>query len=133
MTTLEGSATRTVDLEIGGMTCASCAARIEKRLNQGDEVRATVNYATERARAVVPAAMSTDELIAQVAAVGYTASLIPAAPARPEPVSARPDRDDDATRGLRQRVIVSRAARGAGRWCSQWSLCSSSATGNGCA
>ena len=51
VTTVEGSATKAVDLEIGGMTCASCAARIEKRLNRIDGVQATVNYATEDLRA----------------------------------------------------------------------------------
>ena len=62
-----------VDLVIGGMTCASCAARIEKRLNRLDGVTATVNYATEQAKVHAPDAVSVDDLIAQVEAAGYTA------------------------------------------------------------
>ena len=62
-----------VDLLISGMTCASCAARIEKRLNRLDGVTATVNYATEQAKVQAPEAVSIDELIAQVEAAGYTA------------------------------------------------------------
>ena len=50
-----------VDLVIGGMTCASCAARIEKRLNRLDGVTATVNFATEQARVHAPGAVSVDE------------------------------------------------------------------------
>ena len=46
--------TETVRLDITGMTCASCAARIEKRLNKLDGVEATVNYATEQATVTVP-------------------------------------------------------------------------------
>ena len=56
--------TTSVDLAIEGMTCASCAARIEKRLNRIDGVTATVNYATERARVEVPPGIATDELVA---------------------------------------------------------------------
>ncbi|MDQ1508435.1 MAG: P-type Cu+ transporter, partial [Actinomycetota bacterium] len=98
-------APQAIDLEIGGMTCASCAVRIEKRLNQIDGVRATVNYATERAYAVVPAEMSPDELVAQVAAVGYTARVPQPAPV--VAVSAGSDADDEMTGRLRRRVIVS--------------------------
>jgi Cu+-exporting ATPase len=67
-----------VELAIGGMTCASCAARIEKRLNRLDGVRATVNYATDRARAEVQGDVGTAELVAAVEAAGYTAR-VPAA------------------------------------------------------
>lgn len=63
-----------VDLQIGGMTCSSCAARVEKRLNQLDGVTATVNYATERAHVTAPAGVDADALIAEVEAVGYTAA-----------------------------------------------------------
>jgi Cu+-exporting ATPase len=51
----DDAGTRSVDLQIGGMTCASCAARIERRLNKLDGVEASVNYATELARVVAPA------------------------------------------------------------------------------
>jgi Cu+-exporting ATPase len=67
-----------VDLAITGMTCASCAARVEKRLNKLDGVSATVNFATEQAKVHYPDTVSPDELIAQVAAAGYRAT-IPAA------------------------------------------------------
>ncbi len=65
----------TVTLDVGGMTCASCAARIEKKLNRMDGVSATVNFATEQATVDHPAAVSTDELIAAVRSTGYTAAL----------------------------------------------------------
>jgi len=65
----------TVQLDIGGMTCASCAMRIEKKLNRLDGVTATVNYATEKARVEVTGAVTPADLIAQVEAAGYTAHL----------------------------------------------------------
>jgi Cu+-exporting ATPase len=96
-----------VQLEIGGMTCASCAARIEKRLNKLDGVAATVNYATEKATIDAPADVTTDELIAQVESAGYTAHL-------PQPPEAAPasDTEDAAARGdptgpLRTRLVAS--------------------------
>jgi Cu+-exporting ATPase len=97
----------TVDLAIGGMTCASCAARIEKRLNKLDGVTASVNYATEQARVAVADDVSTDELIAQVEAAGYRARL-------PEPPRAAtgtaPDGEPaevDETAPMRARVLTS--------------------------
>ena len=75
-----------VELDITGMTCASCANRIESRLNKLDGVTATVNYATERARISHPATVTTDELVATVAATGYAAAL-------PEPALDEPERD----------------------------------------
>ncbi|MER7071902.1 heavy metal translocating P-type ATPase [Terrabacter sp. NPDC000476] len=69
------------------MTCASCAARIEKKLNKLDGVQATVNYATERAKISFPGDVSTDDLIATVAATGYTADL-PAPDPAPSTASA---------------------------------------------
>jgi Cu+-exporting ATPase len=95
-----------VDLVIEGMTCASCAARIEKRLNKLDGVTATVNFATEQARVAVPESISVDELITQVEAAGYTARL-PAAP-----VASRGSEDDveaDETAPLRARLLASLA------------------------
>ena len=65
--------TTPVDLTIGGMTCASCAMRIEKRLNKLDGVTATVNYSTEKATITAPGDVTVEELIAEVEAVGYTA------------------------------------------------------------
>jgi P-type Cu+ transporter len=66
----------TVTLSVGGMTCASCAARIEKRLNRIDGVHATVNFATEQASIAFPDSVTRDELVAAVEATGYTASLL---------------------------------------------------------
>jgi Cu+-exporting ATPase len=81
-----------IELQVGGMTCAACANRIEKKLNKIDGVQATVNYATEKARATVPASVTADDLIAVVEKTGYTAS-----------VQALPERDDP----FRTRLIVS--------------------------
>lgn len=62
-----------IELSIGGMTCASCAALVERRLNKLDGVRATVNYATEKARVAFAGDISAADLVAQVEAAGYTA------------------------------------------------------------
>src|SRR3954469_8955119 len=70
-----------VELAITGMTCASCANRIEHKLNKLDGVTASVNYATEKARVSYPETVSTDELLATVSAAGYAARL-------PEPVES---------------------------------------------
>src|SRR3954466_16302709 len=67
--------THEVDLTIGGMTCSSCAARIQKRLNKLDGVSAAGNFATEQARVTAPADVDPETLIAEVEAAGYTASL----------------------------------------------------------
>jgi Cu+-exporting ATPase len=64
-----------VELAIAGMTCASCAARVQKQLNKLAGVVATVNFATETATAVIPAALRPDDLIAAVEQAGYHASL----------------------------------------------------------
>jgi P-type Cu+ transporter len=105
-----------LDLEIGGMTCASCAARIEKRLNKVAGVQATVNYATERAKVTVPDDVTSSDLIAQVEAIGYTAKL-PAAlndtalnstPLNGVTPTTGPSHEYvDPTRALRERLIVS--------------------------
>jgi len=65
---------RLIELEIGGMTCAACANRIEKKLNRMDGVTATVNYATEKARATVADGLTVADLIAVVEKTGYTAA-----------------------------------------------------------
>jgi len=65
-----------VDLQLTGMTCAACAARIEKKLNRLDGVRATVNYATERAAVRFdPAVVTPDALVSTVESIGYGAAL----------------------------------------------------------
>ncbi len=74
--TMVGSTSASADLElaIGGMTCASCAMRIEKKLNKLDGVTATVNYSTEKARISYPAQLDPQTLIAVVEQTGYSAS-----------------------------------------------------------
>jgi Cu+-exporting ATPase len=67
-----------VELAIGGMTCASCAARIERKLNRVDGVTATVNYATEKASVSYPSGLTPAQLIATVEKIGYTARPTPA-------------------------------------------------------
>src|SRR5208282_842351 len=98
-----------VELAISGMTCASCAARVEKKLNKLDGVTATVNFATETARVGFPAAVSVHDLISMVEQAGYTAAV----PAAPEAVSAdaAAGENDGAgdTAALRQRLLVSLA------------------------
>ncbi|OBH04602.1 cation-translocating P-type ATPase [Mycobacterium sp. E1747] len=88
-----------IELEIAGMTCASCAARIEKKLNRLDGVAATVNYATEKAVLTVPAGYDPRLLIAAVEQAGYAAAL----PRRRE--EPEKDADTDLT-ALRIRVIT---------------------------
>ncbi|HJT92382.1 MAG TPA: cation transporter, partial [Mycobacterium sp.] len=66
-----------IELSIGGMTCASCASRIEKKLNRLDGVTATVNYATEKARVTFPDDVTAQDLIATVEKTGYTAAVPP--------------------------------------------------------
>ncbi|MFC9945115.1 heavy metal translocating P-type ATPase [Streptomyces pratensis] len=101
-----------VELAIGGMTCASCAARIEKKLNRMEGVEATVNYATEKAGVAFSEGTSVEDLIATVEAAGYTARR--PAPPRPEPGDAggpavgrsEDEPADDALRSLRQRLVT---------------------------
>ncbi|HSP03578.1 MAG TPA: heavy metal translocating P-type ATPase, partial [Acidimicrobiales bacterium] len=95
-----------IDLSIGGMTCASCAMRIEKRLNKLDGVTATVNYATEKAKVHAPPGVSITELIAQVEAAGYTASTPTLAP---DPADRPGEEPPDETAALRARLLVSAA------------------------
>jgi Cu+-exporting ATPase len=65
------------ELAIGGMTCASCAARIERKLNGLDGVSAAVNFATETARVTFPATVRAEDLVSAVERAGYTAVLAP--------------------------------------------------------
>ena len=71
----EALTTNQVELVIGGMTCASCAVRIERRLNRLEGVRASVNYATEKARISYPDGITADDLMASVTRTGYTAEI----------------------------------------------------------
>ncbi|MFC8170524.1 heavy metal translocating P-type ATPase [Streptomyces sp. NPDC057325] len=100
------------ELTIGGMTCASCAARVERKLNRLDGVTATVNYATEKARVEHPSDLLVGELIATVVKTGYTAEQPP--PPEPEPVREDPENpqdpggpEDPELVSLRQRLTVS--------------------------
>ncbi|MEU4358357.1 heavy metal translocating P-type ATPase [Streptomyces virginiae] len=100
-----------VELSIGGMTCASCAARIEKKLNRMDGVEATVNYATEKAHVSYGDGVRVADLIATVVRTGYTAEE-PAPPAPPAPAPGEeepPAAVDPALSALRQRLLVSAA------------------------
>ncbi|MET9870759.1 cation transporter, partial [Streptomyces sp. NPDC006386] len=94
-----------VELLIGGMTCASCAARVEKKLNRMDGVTATVNYATEKARVTYPAGTEVADLIATVVKTGYTAEE-PAPPREEAPAAGEEDPELSA---LRRRLVVSAA------------------------
>ncbi|MFF6958978.1 heavy metal translocating P-type ATPase [Streptomyces sp. NPDC008317] len=102
------AAEQAVELEIGGMTCASCAARIEKKLNRMDGVSATVNYATEKAKVAYAEGVAVGDLIATVEATGYTAALPPpplAPPADADGTAAGPARDPESA-SLRERLIT---------------------------
>ncbi|MER7686756.1 heavy metal translocating P-type ATPase [Streptomyces sp. NPDC097610] len=98
-----------VELTIGGMTCASCAARVEKKLNRMDGVTATVNYATEKAKVSYPVGVQVADLIATVVKTGYTAEE------PPPPRLETPERATDAVGAdedpelvsLRERLVVS--------------------------
>jgi len=96
---------RTVELDITGMTCASCANRIERKLGKLPGVTATVNYATEKAQVQVAAdgAADPEALIAAVESAGYGATV----PAPPAAADADPVVDVDPTGPLRRRLVVS--------------------------
>ena len=96
-----------IELRIGGMTCASCAARIEKKLNRLDGVTAAVNYATERALVSVEGSVTPEDLIAQVEATGYTAALPASAGATSVEEVGAVDEDDVRTRALWDRLLIS--------------------------
>ena len=95
-------ATHDVELAITGMTCASCANRIERKLNKLDGVTATVNYATEKAKVTFPDTVSPEVLLETVEQAGYAASLPVAPGAEAGEVVA-----DDPARPWRDRLIVS--------------------------
>ncbi|MGC0141745.1 heavy metal translocating P-type ATPase [Pseudactinotalea sp. Z1732] len=95
-----------VELAIGGMTCASCAMRVEKKLNKLDGVEASVNYATEKARVTLADGVRIDTLIDVVARTGYTATL-PEPPRTAADESETDDEVDPELVTLRQRLIGS--------------------------
>ncbi|TCN48116.1 Cu+-exporting ATPase [Rhodococcus sp. SMB37] len=92
-----------IELDIGGMTCASCANRIERKLNKLDGVTATVNYATEKARVDYVGEVSPADVVATVEEAGYSASL----PAPPTGAGSEPAEEPDPTAALRQRLLIS--------------------------
>ncbi|MYW90611.1 copper-translocating P-type ATPase [Amycolatopsis rubida] len=89
--------TRQLDLAVGGMTCAACAARVERSLGKLDGVRATVNYATERATVHCPPELDPASLVATIERAGYTATVRGA---------SSPENRDARVRDLRRRLIV---------------------------
>ncbi|MEV7526912.1 heavy metal translocating P-type ATPase [Agrococcus sediminis] len=94
------------ELEIGGMTCSSCAMRIERKLNKLEGIEASVNYATEKARVTAPEGFDPSLLIAEVEKTGYTATL-----PKPKAAEAQPGDDEEPVDhelvALRQRLIGS--------------------------
>ncbi len=124
MDTTAADRQHSVELRIGGMTCASCAARVEKKLSRMDGVTATVNYATEKARVTYGDGVTPQDLVATVEATGYSATL----PAPPPPsgtgseashadsgqgataqAAAEAAAEPDATAALRRRLLISAA------------------------
>jgi Cu+-exporting ATPase len=100
--------TSEVELQITGMTCASCANRIERKLNKLDGVTASVNYATEKAKVAFPSSLEPADLLRTVEQAGYGASL--PRPHRDEGHNGEEgdeEESNDPTRSLRHRLIVS--------------------------
>ena len=97
------AASSQVELPITGMTCASCANRVERKLNKLDGVTATVNYATEKARVEFdPGAVAPEQLVEAVEAAGYQAVLPSTGPAGAD----APPAEQDETAPLRRRLIL---------------------------
>ena len=98
--------TAAVELKISGMTCASCANRIERKLNKLEGVTATVNYSTEKAKVTFSEGMTmaTEDLVATVEQAGYSAAL---PRSKGDQTDAAETAPDDPTRLLRQRLLVS--------------------------
>ena len=97
-----GEPAHQVELAIGGMSCASCAARIERKLNRLTGVSASVNYATEKARISYPDGVTPEDLLATVVNTGYTAELT-----EDEVATASAGPEADGIRALRQRLVGS--------------------------
>ena len=110
-TTTPDQSSRELELTIGGMTCASCAARIEKKLNKLQGVSATVNYATEKAKVSFPATLTPADLVGVVEATGYTASVPAPAAALDSAADTGPDEGPDEkaveAAGWWQRLVIS--------------------------
>ncbi|MFJ9980552.1 heavy metal translocating P-type ATPase [Streptomyces cyaneofuscatus] len=105
--TAPATGTGTVELAIGGMTCASCAARIEKKLNRMDGVEATVNYATEKAKVTYRGEdVSVQDLISTVEATGYTAQEPPPPEEAKKSGTAEKEEPDRELTALRQRLVT---------------------------
>ncbi|MFF8356437.1 heavy metal translocating P-type ATPase [Streptomyces chartreusis] len=100
----DSAAALDVELLIGGMTCASCAARVEKKLNRMAGVTATVNYATEKAKVSYPAGIEVADLVAVVEKTGYTAEE--PAPPQPAPEQDQAPQDPELA-AYRGRLVVS--------------------------
>lgn len=91
---------RRVELDVSGMTCAACAARVENRLNKIDGVRASVNYATRVATVDAPEPLANEDLCDVVRRAGYEAEP------RGRSIDDRPDPDDALARSLLLRLAV---------------------------
>jgi len=113
-----GAVPRTVELSVGGMTCASCAARVERKLNKLDGVSATVNYATGQAKVSFPVTTDAAVLIATVQTTGYTATVPATAGKATVPTAdgltlsagdSQSGGDHDETAAVRRRLLVSLA------------------------
>ena len=94
-----------IELEIGGMTCASCANRIERKLGKLDGVTATVNYATEKAKVTVPEGYDPQLLVTEVEKAGYSATLPKRVGADDPSAEDEPNAADAELISLRQRLI----------------------------
>jgi Cu+-exporting ATPase len=94
-----------VELQIGGMTCASCAARIEKKLNKIDGVTATVNFATEKARVDYIGDVAPEQFVEAIEQAGYRAEL----PRPGIPYTQGAPSEEDPTASLRRRLLISLA------------------------
>ena len=108
-TTTQGEVTEanSVELVIGGMTCASCAARIEKKLNKLEGVIATVNYSTEKAKVTYSGSLTPADFVSTIEATGYTAALPAPKVDKAEADEGEDEEKDDEVSRLRQRLVIS--------------------------
>ncbi len=101
-----GTTSQKVELSLVGMTCASCAARIEKRLNKLDGVEASVNYALERASVTFAPTVSASDLVGAVESIGYRATVVGDVPNQHGPDEAEDSEQERALRSLRNRLRI---------------------------